>query len=116
MADKPHHQLQAWKDAMALAGAVYTVTRSYPREEQFGLAVETRRAALAVASSIADGASRRWSRDFAERMTVALAAMAELDTQLTLARDLGYVTSSAPVFGVYDRTMKSVQALHQRVR
>ncbi len=59
-----HRDLEVWKSAIELAGSVYDVTRSFPKEERFGLVAQMRRAAVSVASNIAEGAARHGPKEF----------------------------------------------------
>ncbi len=73
--------LIVWQKAMTLAKLVYGLTQSFPSDEEFGLTSRMRRAAVSIPFNIAEGQARRGPREFIQ---------SELDTQLTLATDLGY--------------------------
>lgn len=79
--------------AHELALHVYRVTDSFPREEQFGITSQLRRAASSVPLNIAEGAGRGTDRDFARFIRIALGSANELDYAFRLSRDLGYLTS-----------------------
>jgi four helix bundle protein len=82
--------LHVWQGAMRLAVEVYEVTRGFPSDERFGLATQLRRAAISVPSNIAEGYGRGRAREFQQFLRVARGSVRELDTQLELARRLGY--------------------------
>ncbi|GMU42584.1 MAG: four helix bundle protein [Xanthomonadales bacterium] len=84
-----HYELEAWKTAMRLVGAVYRLTTSLPVSEQFGLTAQMRRAAISVPSNLAEGAARAGDVEMARFCTLARASLMELDTQLWLCQDLG---------------------------
>ncbi len=88
---RPHYRLKAWKIAMALVKAVYEVTRNFPKEEIYGLTAQMRRAAVSVPSNLAEGAARTGQREFAQFLNVASGSLSELETQLLIAVDLGYL-------------------------
>ena len=88
---RPHYRLKAWKIAMALVKAVYEVTRNFPKEEIYGLTAQMRRAAVSVPSNVAEGAARTGQREFAQFLNVASGSLSELETQLLIAVDLGYL-------------------------
>jgi four helix bundle protein len=90
-----YRDLLAWQKAMALVKSVYEVTREFPRTERFTLTDQVRRAAISVPSNVAEGQARRSPREFAHYVRLALGSLAELDTQLVIARELGYVNGSA---------------------
>ena len=74
---------------MALAKQVYAMTRAFPADERFGLTAQMRRAAVSVPSNIAEGQARHGGREFVHFLSHAEGSLAELDTQLMLAVDLG---------------------------
>ena len=77
---------------MRLVREVYRITASFPVAEQFGLTNQLRRAAVSVPSNIAEGAGRGGRTELVRFLTIARGSLAELDTQLWIARDLGYLT------------------------
>ena len=122
MTDEPrksgrgHYNLEAWRTARALVKNIYLLTQGFPREEKFGLSVQLRRAAVSVPSNIAEGAARTGEREFAQFLNIARGLLSELETQLLIASDLGYIRSSDPVFLMVDRVSKLVTGLHKTVR
>ena len=89
MGKERHRTLKVWRDAVALARDVYAHTATFPPEERFGLTSQLRRAAVSVASNIAEG-SRRLPTDNRNFLRYALGSLAECDTQLIIAEQLGY--------------------------
>jgi four helix bundle protein len=88
---RSYRDLIAWQRAMDLAQLAYRITGGYPPREQFGLAGQTRRAAVSVPSNIAEG-TRHGRAAYRARIRVALGEHAELETQIELARRLGYLS------------------------
>lgn len=82
---KTHRDLDVWKAAVELAGRVYVVTREFPEEERFGLVSQMRRAAVSVASNIAEGAGRQTDIEFVRFLYMASGSASELDTQLEIS-------------------------------
>ena len=80
-----HRDLEVWKSAIGLAANTYEVTRSFPREESFGLVAQMRRAAVSVASNIAEGAARQGPKEFTRFLYMALGSASELDTQIEIS-------------------------------
>ena len=87
-----HHEWQAWKRAMGLVKSIYLATKTFPKEEIYGLASQMRRAAVSVPSNIAEGAARASSKEFLQYLFIARGSLMELETQFVIACDLGYVT------------------------
>jgi four helix bundle protein len=91
MALASYRDLEVWQKAMRLIVESYRCTNSFPRDERFGLAAQIRRAAISVASNIAEGHERRHLGDYLHHISFARGSVAELETQLIAAEHLGYV-------------------------
>ncbi len=89
--DKPHKKLDVWKLSMDLVIHVYRATELFPRNEQYSLTDQVRRAALSIPSNIAEGAARQTKKEFANYLHMAQGSLSELDTLLELATRLGYL-------------------------
>jgi len=77
-----HKDLKVWQEAVELSVICYDVTSRFPREEQFGLVSQMRRAAISIASNIAEGAARTGSKEFIQFLYISLGSASELDTQM----------------------------------
>ncbi len=77
---------------MELAEAVYRVTRGLPASELYGLSSQLRRAAVSIPSNIAEGHTRESRKEYLYHVSVAHGSLAEIETQLEIARRLGYVS------------------------
>lgn len=82
----------------------------------FGLVSQMRRAAVSIPSNIAEGAARTGNREFAQFLNVARGSLSELETQLLIASDLGYINSNDPIFNVVNQVSRLVTGLHKAVR
>jgi len=80
--------LEVWQQGMGLVRETYRFTGGLPKDEEFGLAAQMRRAAVSLPSNIAEGFRRRSRREFAQFLHVALGSAAELETQLELCTQL----------------------------
>ena len=87
------HQLNVWKKAHELVLRVYKVSNDLPSSENFGLVLNLRRSAVAVARGIAEGAGRDSDLEFALELKRARAAAHDLEYNLLLSRDLGFLSS-----------------------
>lgn len=85
--------LRVWQLAMELVERVYRLTRSFPRNEIYGLTSQIQRAAVSVPSNIAEGHTREHTKEYLHHLSVAQASLAELETQLEIATRLKYVSS-----------------------
>ena len=84
--------LRVWQLAMDLVELVYRLTRSFPRNEIYGLASQIQRAAVSVPSNIAEGHTREHSKEYLHHISMSQASLAELETQLEIAIRLSYVS------------------------
>ena len=92
---RPHERLDVWNDSMDFVALVYQLTQSFPPDEKFGLTSQVRRAAVSVASNIAEGAARRSRKEYVRHLSMARGSLAEADTQWKIALRLGFVKQNA---------------------
>jgi four helix bundle protein len=83
--------LKVWQKAHANTLAVYRATAAFPNDERFGLVIQLRRTASSVPMQIADGCGRETDAEFRKALYAAMGASSQLDYQLLLAQDLGYL-------------------------
>jgi four helix bundle protein len=88
---RPHRKLVAWQKSMELVQDVYKAVTGFPKYEEYGLISQMRRAAISIPSNIAEGAARRGNKEFMQFLNIAQGSISELDTQLELARMMGYI-------------------------
>lgn len=79
---------------MNLVKMIYKVTASLPSDERFGLVSQMRRAAVSIPSNIAEGAARRTKKESVQFYSIARGSLSELDTQLELCSDLGFLSET----------------------
>ena len=87
-------ELIVWKRAMELAKAAYALARMLPKEENYALADQIRRSAVSVASNIAEGYGRTSAREYTRFLSMARGSGYELETQILLCVELGYIKDS----------------------
>lgn len=92
-----YQDLIVWQKAKAFAGDVYRATESFPKSEVYGLSSQLRRAALSVASNIAEGQGRLTRGEFRHFLGQARGSLLELETQLAIAVDLDFLQESERV-------------------
>ncbi|HEX6983808.1 MAG TPA: four helix bundle protein [Planctomycetaceae bacterium] len=97
-----------WRKAHALVLAVYRVSKSFPREETYGLTSQLRRAAVSIPANIAEGFRKRGRQDKGRFLNIAQGSLEESRYYLILARDLGDVTEDlAPDFEEVSRLLNA---------
>lgn len=86
-----HHTLKAWQYAQRLAVACTKAAHDFPDFEQLALADQLRRASYSIPLNIAEGNSRKGTRDYRRFLDIAWGSLAEVQTALVIARDVGYL-------------------------
>jgi len=104
---KTHKDLEVWKQSIGLVDTIYLMTRSFPKEEIYGLTSQIRRAAVSVPSNVAEGAARRSSKEFIQFLHVALGSVSEVETQVIIAQRLNYVDDTSSI----DEQIEAVRKL-----
>ena len=90
MKTKSYKDLIVWQRAIELVLAIYSLTKKFPKEEQYGLISQLRRAVISIASNIAEGYARQHKLEYIQFLSMAFGSCAELETQLIIAQRLGY--------------------------
>ncbi|MCP9440770.1 MAG: four helix bundle protein [Nitrospira sp.] len=111
--EKPHKQLVAWQVAMEAVLLVYRASERFPPEERYGLKEQVRRAVVSIVSNVAEGAARQTKREFTQYLHMAQASLSEVDTQMEIARRLGYLDEAdqRAVDGTLERLDKLLSGL-----
>ena len=87
-----YKELTLWQKSYKLTLDIYSATKSFPKEELFGLVSQMRRSAVSIPSNLAEGNNRHGTKEHTQFIRIAYGSGAELETQLLLARDLSYIT------------------------
>jgi len=87
-------KLDVWQKARVLNSNIYLLTRSFPKDETYGLVQQIRRASVSISSNIAEGTSRRSYKEKARFSNIAYASLMEVLSQIILALDLGYINKN----------------------
>ena len=86
-----YKDLRVWNEAISLVTEVYKTTRDFPKEEIYGLTSQMRRASISIPSNIAEGKGRHTNPEFKQFLIQARGSLLELETQIQIAENLGYV-------------------------
>jgi four helix bundle protein len=85
--------LRVWEAAMDLVEKVYRLTQAFPRQEIYGLTSQIQRAAVSVASNIAEGHTKEYRKEYLHHLSIAQASLAEMETQIEIAARLKYIST-----------------------
>ncbi|MGC9522897.1 MAG: four helix bundle protein [Anaerolineae bacterium] len=109
-------QLEAWKAAHQLVLHIYSCTRAYPRDEQYVLVSQMRRAAISVPANIAEGFKRRSIPEKLRFCNIAEGSLEELKYYLVLSADLGYIDSNQELMSQADQVGRLLNGLADSTR
>ena len=114
---KSYKDLLVWQKSLALVKLIYELTRSFPQDERFGLVTQMRRAAVSVPSNIAEGQSRHTSGEFIQFISHPEGSLAELDTQVLIAIELGFCTQCQAdgILSLIDESQRMLNGLRQKL-
>lgn len=112
---RPHQNLDAWQQAMQLVRMIYRATQSLPADERFGLTAQMRRAAVSIPSNLAEGCARNTKKEMAQFVGVAKGSLSELETQMLICSDLGYLALQDDIFAQLERVAQLLSGLHQSI-
>ncbi|MBI4178447.1 four helix bundle protein [bacterium] len=114
---REYKDLKVWQKGMELCERVYEITRSFPKEERFGLTAQARGAAVSVPSNIAEGYGRRTTGDYHHFLNIAFGSLCELETQLMLAARLGFLLDKPahPIFDIIHQEKLMLSRLITRI-
>ena len=114
---KSYRDLTVWQRSIELTVALYRMTRAFPREEMFGLTSQLRRASVSIASNIAEGYGRNTKGEYRNFLGMARGSALEVQTQLVIARELGFGTPSeiANAERLADESGKMLWAMMQKL-
>ena len=114
---KDYKDLISWQKSMVLATDVYQLTKQFPKEETYGLVSQIRRAAVSVASNIAEGYGRESTLEYIRFLKIARGSLYETETQLYLSQGLQYVTQNdiAPILSLCAVIGRMLNAMLRRL-
>lgn len=100
--------LEVWKMSRKFCSDIYAITATFPDSERFGLTNQLRRAAVSIASNIAEGASRSSDKDFCRFLEIAIGSAYEIESQLLISSDLNFISEDTAneLINTLDRIVK----------
>jgi len=95
MLELSHKKLKVWELGIDLIKQIYRLTKSFPKEELFGLTNQLRRASVSVLSNLSEGLSRNHRQEKKRYIEISRSSLVEIDTQLEISLTLGFCNNSA---------------------
>ncbi len=111
-----HRNLNVWVDAVDLATEVYNLTTKLPVEEKYGLCSQMRRAAVSIASNIAEGAARGSRKDYIRYLYFSSGSASELNTQLIILKNIGIISEDKRLIEIHEKLNSVIQMIHGLIR
>ena len=110
---KTHKDLIVWQKSISLVTEIYKTTKSYPKDELFGLVSQMRRAAVSIPSNIAEGHGRCSDKELVRFLFISLGSASELETQLIISKNLGFVNENdyAQLLSLNEEVIKMLVSL-----
>ena len=110
-------KLRIWLESKILAVEIYSITKSLPSDEKFGLCSQMRRCSVSIPSNIAEGCGRRTPQSFAYFLDIAMGSAFELETQLSICGDLGYIDRDSlnAIFEKINKLQRGINSLRSKV-
>lgn len=101
---------------MELVKAVYHATAEFPQSEVYALTSQMRRAAVSIPSNIAEGAARTGEKEFLQFLSIARGSLSELETQVIIAKDIGYIKEESSLLHLIDKVFDLLGGLMNSIK
>ena len=115
---RTHEDLDLWKLSMEFVIEIYSMTAKFPTSERYGLSAQLRRAAVSVPSNLAEGSAHKSTKELIRFLYISLGSVAEIETQLEIAHQLGYIAFpdklKPKLFRIKRMTIELIQSLKQQ--
>ena len=111
-----HKNLKVWIVGVELATDIYNLTKNLPKEEKYGLCSQMRRAAVSVASNIAEGAARGSRKEFIRFLYIASGSVSELETQLIILENTGLIQENDTLTKIREKLYRVKCMIHGLIR
>ncbi len=112
---KDFRDLDVWKLGKEIVVDVYRASKEFPKEEMYGLVSQLRRATVSVPSNIAEGFNRQHNKEYRQFLYIALGSCAELETQLEVSCELGYLKKEIVIL-LLEKIKRECRMLHNLIK
>ena len=113
-----YRDLLVWQQSIELVTRIYAATRSFPKEELYGLTSQIRRACVSVSANIAEGHARDYRKEYLQFLSISLGSLAEVQTLLFIAQKLSYLSEGdfAEMYDMADKNFKMIKNLQRSLK
>ena len=111
-----YEKLNVWQESMNLVTQIYKLVCFLPKEEVYALSDQIRRSAVSVPSNIAEGSSRNSKKEFIQFLYISLGSLCELETQLKICQNIGYLDDINHIFIETEKIKKMLNALISSIK
>ena len=115
---KNFKKLKVWQKGIELVVDIYKNTNTFPKEEMYGLTSQIKRSAISVPSNIAEGSERGSDKVFNRFLDIALGSSFELETQLTIAKRLNFISDKdfSEIINSLDEEQRMIAGLQKNLK
>ncbi|SHI88513.1 four helix bundle protein [Tangfeifania diversioriginum] len=108
-------ELKVWQKSIQLVTNIYSATINFPKKEIYGITSQIRRCAVSIPSNIAEGAGRGTKKDFSHFLDIAKDSSFELETQLIISKELGFIDHNiyVSIFSELEKIQKMITGLQK---
>ena len=111
-----HRDLDLWKKSIELVKSVYEILNDFPKNEEFALSSQIRRAAVSIPSNIAEGCGRGTDKELYRFLNIASGSLAELETHMYIAKELGYISDTSDIDDKITVVQKILVGFKKRIK
>ena len=113
---RDHKELDVWRESVDVVVKGYALTKSFPKEEIYGLTNQMRRAAVSIPSNIAEGAARQTEKEFVQFLYISLGSATELETQILIAEKMSFTQIAGELLRQIAMVQKMLHGLIRHYR
>lgn len=111
-----HKDLKPYRLSLDFVVDIYTITKKFPKSEDYGISSQMRRAAISIPSNIAEGSSRNSTKDFLRFLNIASGSLAEVETQIEIAKRLNYIEDTTLISDNIESIRKMLYRLKESLK
>ena len=111
-----HRDLKVWQESIELVKEVYDLLTDFPKNEEYGLSLQIRRAVVSIPSNIAEGCGRGTNKELYHFLNIASGSLAEVETQLYISYTLGYIDDMSRIDGRLESVQKLLSGFRKHIK